>query len=449
MSSATEGPPLPWSCEAEQSVLGGALIDPDAVARIAGRRLTSGQFFDVRHGAIWRAVCDLTSRRQPVDLITVHDRLQIAGQAEECGGLAYLNSLAQSVPSAANIGRYADIVQGRALQRAGAAAADTARAIMLDPDGDPAEKIDRAAALFSALRQAGGKASEARSLGDLVGGRIEHWSALERGDATTGIPTELPTLDRALGGGMKGGRVIVLAARPSVGKTSLAGQIALTAAKQGHPVLILSQEMPAADLADRAAANLAGVGLGTLTTGQFAGDDWARISKAAEAAARLPLYIDDEPGLTLLEINAKARLMHQRRGLSLLVVDYLQLCAGSSARDNRNQQIEEVSRGLKALAKELDITVLALAQLKRQSVQRGEPDLSDLRDSGAIEQDADTVIFLHPRGSQGDGSLVVAAILAKNRQGRRGRLALAFRGTTQQWAECTADVSAPSGRGSS
>ena len=448
MSGTIEHRTLPWSNEAEQSVLGGALIDPDAVPRIADRRLTAGQFFDARHGAIWRAVCDLTSRRQPVDVITVHDRLQIAGQAEDCGGLAYLNALAQSVPSAANIRRYADIVQERALLRAGAAAADTARAIMLEPDGDPAEKIDRAAALFSALRQAGGK-SEPRSLGELMTGRLDHWTALERGETPSGIPTHLPTLDRALGGGLKGGRVIVLAARPSVGKTSLSGQVAAACAAGGHPVLILSQEMPAADLVDRAAANLARVSLGALTTGRFEGDDWARITGAADEAGRMPLYIDDAPGLTLLEINAKARLMHQRHGLKLLVVDYLQLCAGSSPRDNRNQQIEEVSRGLKALAKELDITVLALAQLNRQSVQRSEPDLSDLRDSGAIEQDADTVIFLHPRGSQGDGSMLVAAIIAKNRQGRRGRLALAFRGDTQHWAECSADVSASGSRGQS
>ena len=437
-----------WSKEAEQSILGGLMLDPNAMARLADSGLLAGDFFNAPHRDIWAAICSMVARRQPVDVITTFESLQSAGKADECGGLAYINSLVQSVASAANIGRYADIVVDRAQQRAGLAAADTARAIMLEPGGNPAEKIDRAAALFSSIR-AGTAKVEAHSLGELLAGRLEHWAALERGDTTAGTPTELPTLDRALGGGMKAGRVIVLAARPSVGKTSLAGQIALTVAMQGQPVLILSQEMPAADLADRAAANLSGVGLGALTSGKFEADDWPCIAEAAEAAGRLPLYIDDEPGLTLLAINAKARLMRQRHGLGLLVVDYLQLCAGSSARDNRNQQIEEISRGLKALSKELGITVLALAQLNRQSVQRGEPDLSDLRDSGAIEQDADTVIFLHPRGQQADGSMLVAAILAKNRQGRRGRLALAFHGATQRWAECQADVSASGTRGQS
>ena len=445
MSSTTEGPALPWSGEAEQSVLGGLLIDPDAMARLAGR-LQPVHMFDLRHREILAAITAMVARRHPVDVITTFEHMQRIGRAEDCGGLVYLNSLAQSVPSAANIARYADIVTERAQDRAGIAAADGARMIMLEPGGDPVAKIDRCAALFSAIRMSAGKA-EALNLGALIAARLSHWEALERGETPSGIPTHLPTLDRALGGGMKGGRVIVVVARPSVGKTSLASQIALTAATQGQPVLILSQEMPATDLADRTAANMAGIGLDSMTTGRFEAGDWSRITEAADAAGRMPLFIDDEPGLTLLAINAKARLMQQRHGLGLLVVDYLQRCAGSNARDNRNQQIEEISRGLKSLAKELGITVLALAQLNRQSVRRQEPDLSDLRDSGAIEQDADIVIFLHPRGRRVDGSLLVAAILAKNRQGRRGRLALAFYGATQRWAECSDDVSAPGIRG--
>jgi replicative DNA helicase len=210
-------------------------------------------------------------------------------------------------------------------------------------------------------------------------------------------------------------------------------------------VLILSQEMTAADLADRAVAHLGRVDLGALATGRISADGWTRISEVMDQSSRLQLRIDDEPGLTLHAINAKARLMKQRYGLKLLVVDYLQLCSGTSSRDNRNQQIEEVSRGLKSLSKELDCTVLALAQLNRQAEQRGEPELSDLRDSGSIEQDADTVLLLHPRGAQTDGSILVSAMLKKNRQGQRGRFALAFYGATQRWEPSNADVS-PSSR---
>lgn len=431
---------LPQSAEAEQAVLGGLMLDPNAMARVADRRLNADHFFDARHGAIWTAACELASRRQPIDAITLSERMHAAGNLDACGGMSYLNALTNSVASGANVGRYADIVIEKATQRSLAAAVDQAKAIALEADGTAAEKIDRVSALFSAIRQTGNKA-EAQGLSELMVARLDHWAALERGEATSGIPTQLPTVDKALGGGLKAGKVIVLAARPGVGKTSLAGQIALACADQGHPVLILSQEMQAADLVDRAMANLGRVNLGALTTGRFAGDDWSRIAEAAETASRLPLFIDDEPGLSLLAINAKARLMKQRHGLSLLVVDYLQLCSGSSPRDNRNAQIEEISRGLKALAKELGITVLALAQLNRQAVQRSEPDLADLRDSGAIEQDADSVVFLHPRGDHSEGSMLVAAIFAKNRQGRRGRIALTFHGGTQRWSECDADVS--------
>jgi replicative DNA helicase len=442
MQAHQEPVALPWSAEAEQSVLGGLMLDPDALARIADRKLTTGHFFNAAHGAIWGAVCELSARRQPIDLITVHQHLADTGKAQDCGGMAYLNDLAQSVPSAANIGRYADIVAEKAMLRGLAAAADQARAIALDPDGSAVDKLDRAAALFSNLRQVGRKA-ESQGLAELISARTVHWEALQRGEASSGIPTQLPALDEALGGGLKGGKVIVIAARPSVGKTSLASQIALAVAQQGHPVLILSQEMPAADLADRAVAHLGRVNLGALATGHMGEGDWGRITEALDLSMRLPLRIDDEPGLTLHAINAKARLMQQRYGLKLLVVDYLQLCAGTSPRDNRNQQIEEVSRGLKSLSKELDCTVLALAQLNRQAAKGAEPDLSDLRDSGAIEQDADTVLFLHPRERQGDGSLLVAALIAKNRQGRRGRFALSFYGATQRWDQTTADVSPP------
>lgn len=436
---------IPASLEAEQSVLGGALIDPDALGRIAHLNLAPGHFYHHQHRVIWTAILYLDSKRQPFDVVTVADRLADAGQTDDSGGIKYLNNLAQSVPSAANIARYAGIVIEKAMRRAGLEAADQVRSIMLDPECSAADAMDRAAALFSPIQQAGHR-PEARHIGELVLQRTEHWEDLAAGNVSAGITTGLPLLDKALGGGLKGGKVIVLAARPGVGKTSLAIQVATACAGSGATALILSQEMPAADLADRTVANLGRVDMGALVAGKLAGDDWTRITEAHEATRKLALYVDDQPGLTLLQIKAKARVMKRRHGLALLVVDYLQLCAGTSPRDNRNAQIEEITRGLKTLAKELDITVLALAQLNRASTQRDEPDLSDLRDSGAIEQDADTVLFLHPKAELGEGAVLVAALLPKNRQGPRGRFALEFNGRIQRWTPSTADVSRGGGK---
>lgn len=430
--------PVPWSVEAEQSVLGALLLDNGAAWRVAD--LTAGQFYDARHGSIFDAIRGLVAARQPADVVTVFERLQALGKAQECGGLGYLNALAQSVPGAANLSRYAEIVADRAQRRELLAALDQAATLARDTSGQARDVLDKVTATFTGLRQCGQRA-ESHSLADLMAARVDHWQALQAGEAVTGTATKLPSLDKALGGGLRPGAHYVLAARPSVGKTSFAGQIALTCAGQGRPTLILSQEMRAADLADRVAANLGRVDLGALTTGAFEPDDWTRIAAAVEMGARLPVHIDDQPGLTLALINAKARRHQQRHGLGLLVVDYLQLCAGSDRRDNRNTQIEEISRGLKTLAKDLDVPVLSLAQLNRQSMQRDEPDLADLRDSGSIEQDADVVMLLHPKGTLPDGSMLIAGIVAKNRQGRRVRVALAFHGSTQRWTESTADVS--------
>lgn len=432
-----------WSCEAEQSVLGCLLLNPDALHVATGMRLEAGQFFHVGHRTIWSCIVELAARHEPVDVITVFERLREQQHAEACGGLAYLNELAQSVAGTANLRRYVEIVQDKALRRAILNAADEVRAIVAEPGSSAADKLDRAASLFVALSTRR-QQSAPRPLSELILERTAHWEALADGTAPAGAPTGLPTLDRALGGGLKPGKLLVLAARPSVGKTSLAQQIALSVAAQGAGVLLLSQEMTAGDLVDRAAANLGRVGLGALSSGQFRDEDWTRITDAMEIAAHLPLFIEDEPALTLLAIRSKVQALQRRQRLGLVVLDYLQLCSGSNPRDNRNQQVEEISRGLKTLAKEAGITVLALSQLNRRAEDRGEPALSDLRDSGAVEQDADTVILLHPKddADMPEGEKLVVAILAKNRQGRRGRLALAFHGATQRWSESAADVSA-------
>ena len=378
----------------------------------------------------------MNAQQHPVDVVTVLQHLRDAGREEFSGGLAYLNALAQTVPSAASVGRYADIVIEKATRRAILAAADQVQALARELTSAD-EVLDRAASIFAQVRRTSA-ARAPRALGDLVAQRLEHWQQLAAGETVAGISTGISRLDAALGGGLKPGRVIVLAARPSVGKTSLAAQIGLNVASLGRPVLVLSQEMQAGDMVDRAIANLGRVHLDHLMTGTFADDDWERVTQAADSASRLPFSIDDDPALTLLDIRAKARQVQQRGGLALLIVDYLQLCSSTSAFDKRHHQIEQISRGMKQLAKELGVCVLLLSQLNRE---RGEPELDNLKESGAIEEDADTVIILHPMGVAPDDGLLVLAKIPKNRQGRRGRIALSLHGKTQQWVESTANVS--------
>jgi len=443
MNARLDPAALPWSSEAEQSVLGALMQDPAAALRIADRQLQAGHFFDQRHAVIWTAVADLVARHQPVDVVTVFERLQAQHRDEAAGGLPYLNALAQSVPSAAHIGRHADIVLEKALRRAIVDAAGQAQEIAQRP-GDADEALDQVAALFVGLKRTRVRGSP-RRLAELAAQRIEHWQALGDGSTEPGTPTGLEAIDAALGGGVKPGKVIVVAARPSVGKTSLACQIGMNIGAVCKAVLILSQEMPAGDLTDRAAANLGGIPLDRLTTGRFADGDAALLAEAADAMSRLPVYVDDQPALTLLDIRAKVRQVQQHEALVLVIVDYLQLCAPGGNAQHRHHQIEAISRGLKTLAKEAGLCVMVLSQLNRAS-EADEPELHHLKESGAIEEDADTVILLHPWGNEIGGSMTVLAKVPKNRQGRRGRLALSFDGRLQRWASSVADVSRRRGK---
>lgn len=428
-----------WSNEAEQSVLGAMLLDPErAVARLADQTLTAADFFDQRHARLWEAATAMQAAGQAVDVVTVIEHLRAAGVAEQVGGLAYLNALVQSVPSANAAGSYAALVRDFSLRRALVDAAGQVADIAAEP-GKAADAIERAAALFSGLER-GNTGTVPRALGELVSERLGHWQAMAEGTLPPGVSTGLVQLDEALSGGLKPGRVIVLAARPSVGKTSLATQLGISVAMQGHGVLLLSQEMPAADLVDRIVSNLGRLSLGNLAAGAMTDDDFNRLAEGCDSASALPLLLDDTPALTLGAIRTKARQAQRKHTLALVIVDYLQLCSASGRQDTRHHQIEEISRGLKALAKELGVTVLALSQFNRGAAER-EPELSDLKESGAIEEDADTVILLHPMEQQPDGALVVLAKLAKNRQGRRGRLALELHGGTQRWKQSSCNVS--------
>ena len=438
-------PSLPWSEESEQAPLGVLLNDSDALPRLASLRLQPAQLFDHRHRAVLTAIITMHAAHQPADIVTTFEWLRDHGQADDVGGLAYLNEMARAAPSARNLERYAEKIIDKATRRAIVAASQQALELANAP-GDTQAALDQIEALYARLRRSK-SASAPRSAAELIIERTAHWEALEAGTVEPGITTGFAKLDDALGGGLKPGKNIVLAARPGVGKSSLAWQVSAAVAAHGKPVLVLSQEMQAGDLVDRAVANLGRVSLARLTTGRFDKDDWSRITEAADATARMPLDIDDQPALTLLDIRNKARQVRQHRGgLALVVVDYLQLCASASSHDSRHHQIEAISRGMKTLAKEMNCTVLLLSQLTRQS-ELDEPELHHLKESGAIEEDADTVILLHAMGAAPEGGMLVLLKVAKNRQGKRGRMALAFDGNTQRWQESSANVErAPKGR---
>ncbi|TDP63159.1 replicative DNA helicase [Roseateles toxinivorans] len=435
--------PVPWSREAEQSVLGALLLDSEAFDRV-GDLVQVQSFFDVRHGAIFGAIAGMASSQKPADVVTVFEALSSAGKAEDCGGLSYLNALAQSVPSAANVRRYAEIVAERAADRKLRMVTDEAAGVARE--GSPvAEKIDRIATMFAQLQQTGLR-SRPVAAADLLPAQIDYLNALANDEILPGVQTHIQSLNEALGG-MAEGKVVVIAARPSIGKSSLAEDLLLHFAKTGHTSLFLSQEMEKRELMERALANLGHVDYSRLQAGKLQDHEWTQVTDAVEQLGRLPLYFDDQPALTLMDIRSKA-LHLAKQGLRFLVVDYLQLCSGPAGarRENRNTEIEEISRGLKTLAKQMKLTVILLSQLNREVERRAvpEPTLADLRDSGAIEQDADAILFLWPARSEyvpGTPRLI-ACTLAKGRQSSRAgtRLALEFQGAYQKWFESSEPI---------
>ena len=273
--------------------------------------------------------------------------------------------------------------------------------------------------------------------------RTEHLEAVERGTVEPGWRTGVPGLDRLLGGGLRSGAVYILAARPSIGKSSAAQWLGMQQARNGRPCLFLSQEMPEAELADRGLSSAGQIDADALQTGGMTREDWARIVELQDAPELRNFYVDDQPALTLLDVRAKAK---QVKGLKVLILDYLQLCAGSTGREaNRNTELEQISRGLKQLAKEMGIAVIALSQLNREVERRASkrPILADLRDSGAIEQDADVVAMLWTARDMGNGCRLVGMELPKNRQGRTGEVALHFDGARQTWGQSTESLAPP------
>jgi replicative DNA helicase len=426
----------PHSIEAESSVLGGLLLDNGAWDRM-GDLLVDADFYRHEHKLIYAAIGTLINASKPADVITVYEQLQNLGKADEMGGLVYLNSLAQYVPSASNIRRYAEIVRERSILRKLVSAADEIATNAFNPQGKAVDKIlDEAEQKIFNIGEEGSRMKQGfQSMDSLVVELLDRVTEMaDNPNDITGIRTGFYEFDK-MTSGLQAGDMIVLAARPSMGKTSLAINIAEhVALNEGLPVAVFSMEMGASQLAVRIVGSIGRIDQGHLRTGKLTDEEWPRLTEAIEKLRTISLHIDETPGLTTSELRANARRLARQYGkLGLIVVDYLQLMSTSSSMsdENRATAVGEISRGLKMLAKELKCPVIALSQLSRGVESRTDkrPMMSDLRESGAIEQDADIIMFIYrddyyDKNSKEPG--VAEVIISKHRNGPTGTVKLAF-----------------------
>ncbi|MGA0993465.1 MAG: replicative DNA helicase, partial [Burkholderiaceae bacterium] len=388
----------PHSAQAEAAVLGGLLLDNGAWDRI-GDLLSAQHFYRSDHRLIYEAISKLVELARPADVVTVFEYLQQLGQAEEAGGLAYLNKLAQDASSAVNIRRYAEIIRDRAVLRQLVTVSDEIATTALNPEGRETRQIlDEAETKIFRIGEEGSRGRQGVALFDdllkSVARRIDELANNPNPSDVTGVPTGFVDLDQKTAG-MHGGDLIIVAGRPSMGKTSFALNVGEhVAIDQGLPIIVFSMEMGAEQLALRMLCSTGRIDAQRLRTGRLADDDWDKLTHSLERMKGVPVYIDETPALNPLELRSRARrVARQSGGLKLIIVDYIQLMSASSSGENRTTEISEITRSLKSLAKELDCPVIALSQLNRTVEQRTDkrPVMSDLRESGAIEQDADVI----------------------------------------------------------
>jgi len=450
----------PNSIEAEQSVLGGLLLDNSAWDRVADL-VTVSDFYRHDHRLIFQAIAKLIDHSRPADVVTVYESLQGAGKAEDAGGLAYLNALAQNTPSAANIRRYGEIVRDRSVLRRLVSAGDEIATSALNPQGretkailDEAESIlDEAESKVFRIAEEGARGRqgfvEIEPLLTRVVERINELFERANPSDVTGVPTGFVDVDR-ITSGLQPGDLIIVAGRPSMGKTAFALNMGEhVAIDQGLPVAVFSMEMGAQQLALRMLSSVGRINQQRLRTGRLENDDWPKLSETIRRMQDAPLYIDETPALNSLELRARARRLARTCGrLGLIVVDYLQLMSASSLGENRATEISEISRSLKALAKELQVPVVALSQLNRTVEQRADkrPVMSDLRESGAIEQDADVILALYREEHYTPDTTekgVAEVLVLKQRNGPTGRINLRFAGENTRFDNLAQGVSTP------
>ena len=434
----------PQDMVAEQSVLGGMMLSKDAIADVV-EVLRGGDFYRPAHEMIFEAIIDLYGRGEPADVVTISDQLTKTQQLQRVGGPAYLHNLAQAVPTAANAAFYADIVRERAVLRRLVEAGTKIVQLGHTADGEVDAIVNEAQAEIYGVAENRNTTDYAR-LSEILAPTIEEIEVNAANDGTlSGIPTGFRDLDD-LTHGFHGGQLIVIAARPAMGKSVLALDFSRSAAvTHGMTTAFFSLEMSRVELTMRLLAAESQVLFGDLRKGSSLKDeDWEKMARAMDKLEQAPLFIDDAPNLSLMEIRAKCRRLKQRENLKMVVVDYLQLLMSGKRVESRQQEVSEFSRTLKLLAKELDVPIVALSQLNRGSEQRPDkrPQVSDLRESGAIEQDADMVMLLHrpevyDKETERAGEADI--IVAKNRNGATRDITVAFQGHFQRFRDMARD----------
>ena len=428
----------PHSIESEQSVLGGLMLDNDAWEKVADI-ITDGDFYRHDHRLIYHHICKLIEHNKPADVITVAESLETSAELQTVGGLAYIGTIVQNTPSAANIKRYAEIVRERAIMRnlaqIGVQITDSA----YNPAGrSAADLLDEAEAKVFEIAEDGARGKEGfidiQPLLKQVVERIELLYSQDNPSNVTGIASGFHDLDQKTSG-FQPGDLIIVAGRPSMGKTAFSLNIAENVALElNKPVAVFSMEMGGAQLAMRMLGSVGKLDQHKVRTGRLDDDDWPRLTHALGKLNEAPIFIDETAALNALELRARSRRLYRQHGeLGLIVVDYLQLMSSASQGENRATEISEISRALKGLAKELKVPVIALSQLNRSLEQRPNkrPVMSDLRESGAIEQDADVILFIYRDEVYNPDSPdkgIAEIIIGKQRNGPIGKVDLAFLG---------------------
>jgi replicative DNA helicase len=425
----------PYSLDAEQAVLGGLMLDNKAWDQVADK-LTEKHFYRRDHQLIFASMVKLMAENQPLDVITVSEALQKMDMHTQVGGLAYLGDLAKNTPSAANIAAYADIVYERAILRELITAGTQITEAAFEPQGrTSAEILDEAEKKVFNIAEKGIRGSGPENIRSLLAKTVDNIEKrFQDNTPITGIATGFTDIDR-MTTGLQAGDLVIVAGRPSMGKTILGINIAEHAAiRSQKSVLVFSMEMPGESIALRMISSLGRIDQNKLRTGKLVEEDWTRLTSAVGLLSGAKLYIDETPALTPMELRARARrIARERNQLGLIVVDYLQLMRSHTQSENRTAEISEISRSLKALAKELQVPIIALSQLNRSLEQRPNkrPVMSDLRESGAIEQDADLIMFIYRDEVYNEDSPdkgTAEIIIGKQRNGPIGTTRLTFLG---------------------
>ncbi len=443
MTMETIGRIPPHNIEAEQAVLGCMLLDADIIPTVT-ELIRSEDFYREDHREICEAILDITEKAGPVDIITVSEQLQLRGTLDQTGGLDYLASIAGAVPTTANARHYAKIVEEKSLLRKLIKASSDIAAMSFDASDEAVYVLDKAEkSIFDILQK-----RSTQGFTHIKDVLLDTFNRLEElynsKSYITGIPTGFTDLDLKTAG-LQNSDLILIAARPGMGKTAMALNIAQYAAVQKHvPVAIFNLEMSKDQLVNRMLSSEVMVDSQKMRTGKLEDDDWNKIAQALAPLSEAPIYIDDTPGISVMDIRAKCRRLKLEKNLGLVVIDYLQLMQGRGRSENRQQEVSEISRSLKILAKELNVPVVTMSQLSRGPESRNDhrPMLSDLRESGAIEQDADIVMFLYRDdyyNAETEKKNIAEVIIAKHRNGSTGTIELRWFGEYTKFANLKRD----------